>query len=111
MTVSEPESAAIPEGVTVSVSLVQVLKGGEPDDHGLSLAGRRSPLRPAITGACACATAVLPYDLWEALERHDLYSPDTDVWVRVIDPDAPDPLPEGAVLLETRTVVYGTDGP
>ncbi|TDQ54297.1 hypothetical protein [Actinorugispora endophytica] len=103
-------SASVPDGVQLHTALIQVIKGGEPDDDGMSLAGRRSPLRPPITGSCACAATALAFDLWEALERHDLYSSDTDIWIRAVEPDVPAaPLPEDAVLLETRTVVYGTD--
>lgn len=102
-------SVVIPESVSLSVSIVQVVDGGEPDDNGLCFAGMRSPLDGGFGRRCACAAAVLPYDLWESIERHDLYSHGTSVWVRTIEPDDTTPLPDGAVVLETHTVIVGTD--
>ncbi|PSK89639.1 hypothetical protein CLV63_12533 [Murinocardiopsis flavida] len=101
-------SVAIPDGVSLSVSIVQVIDGGEPDDSGLCFAGMRSPLSGGFGPHCACAAAALPYDLWESIERHDLYSRGTSIWVRTITPDDTTPLPEGAVVLETHTVIVGT---
>ncbi|GLU50518.1 hypothetical protein [Nocardiopsis ansamitocini] len=100
----------LPDGVVVSVTTVQVVKGGEVDeDTGISLAGKRSPRYAGLNQHCACYCAPLPHDLWEAIERHDLYSPRTDVWLRVLDHGDTAPLPEGARVLMSRTVVCGSD--
>lgn len=104
-----PVTVPFPGGIELSVSVVQVVKGGEPDEHGISLARRRSPLGSAFSRSCACSGAVLPYGLWETIDQYDLYSPGTDVWVRTISPGDNSPLPEGAVLLASHTVVCGSD--
>ncbi|GLU47978.1 hypothetical protein [Nocardiopsis ansamitocini] len=89
----------------VSTTIVQLIKGGEPDDAGVSLAGMVSPLTPTLgLRQCACCCVPMPYDLWETLDRHDLYSRDTDLWIRTILPGDTAPLPKGAVILQSRTV-------
>ncbi|CAM3631295.1 hypothetical protein GCM10009799_48850 [Nocardiopsis rhodophaea] len=89
----------------VSITVVQVIKGGEPDDDGVSLAGLRSPLKPTLNARhCACGCAPMPYSLWEALERYDVYSDHTDLWVRTLSPGDTTPLPDGASVIGTWTV-------
>ncbi|WP_285757004.1 hypothetical protein [Nocardiopsis ansamitocini] len=43
------------------------------------------------------------------LRGHRLHSPRTDVWLRVLDHGDAVPLPEGARVLMSRTVVCGAD--
>lgn len=100
------DSSPVPSGELVT-EVVQVIRGGEPDDDGLPLAGLRSPFAPTLNrNACACHCAPLPYPLWESVERHDPYAPGSRVWLRVLPPGCEPPLPEGAVLVTTHTVSY-----
>ncbi|MEV2273945.1 hypothetical protein AB0I72_00035 [Nocardiopsis sp. NPDC049922] len=88
--------------------VVQVIRGGEPDDDGISLAGRISPLTPTYnTRTCACSCMPLPHSLWEFLEKLDPYADDSGVWLRILreDDDGTD-LPEGATLIDSRRVSY-----
>ncbi|WP_435110098.1 hypothetical protein [Nocardiopsis synnemataformans] len=90
--------------------VVQVIRGGEPDEDGMPLAGRVSPFTPTYNErSCACTCAPLPYGFWEAIDRLDPYAHDSGIWLRVLgeeDAENSPPLPEGATLIETRRVSY-----
>lgn len=88
--------------------IVQIIKGGEPDENGMPLAGRVSPFASTLRERkCACSCAPLPYDFWEELDRLKPYHRDSDIWLRVLsEEETPPPLPEGAELLDTRRVTY-----
>ncbi|MBB4933190.1 hypothetical protein F4561_004010 [Lipingzhangella halophila] len=98
----------MPETIELRATLVQVVKGGEPDECGFSLSDVRSPHALSYFGpGCACGRTVLLFELWERLEHLDLFSRGTDLWLRTVPPDWPDPLPDGATLLEEHTVMVG----
>lgn len=88
--------------------IVQVIKGGEPDEDGMPLAGRISPFSPTLRNrSCACTCAPLPYGFWEMLDRLNPYGDKSDIWLRVLGSnDQAPPLPDGAILIDTRTVTY-----
>ncbi|GAA1092841.1 hypothetical protein [Nocardiopsis composta] len=94
------------DAVEATTTVVQLVKGGEPDEDGASLAGLRSPYGPALldTRRCACGCVPLLASFWERLERYRPYSDGTDLWVRTCDPDAVPPLPEGASVVAAWTV-------
>lgn len=94
--------------VDLTTSIVQIVKGGEPDEDGFSLSGRQSPRRISLcdTG-CACRVAALLTDFWELVEKYDVYSPKSDIWLRIVPLGEAAPLPEGATLLEERSLFYG----
>lgn len=100
-------STAVPV-VEMYTEVVQVVRGGEPDEDGISLAGRVSPLTPSFnTRTCACSCAPLLHSLWESLDRLRPYADDSDIWLRVLsEGDEGSALPEGATLIETRRVSY-----
>ena len=88
--------------------VVQVIKGGEPDEDGMPLAGLSSPFAATLRNQrCACTCAPLPYGFWEMLDRLNPYGDKSDIWLRVLtfDEKAP-PLPEGATLIDSRRVTY-----
>ncbi|QVQ52799.1 hypothetical protein J4H86_02935 [Spiractinospora alimapuensis] len=96
-------STSMPSDLYTEV--VQVFRGGEPDDDGFSLAGRISPLTRSFNShTCACACVPFPHSLWEFLDRLNPYALDSDIWLRVIGEDCDLPLPEGATLIATRRV-------
>lgn len=88
--------------------VIQIIRGGEPDDEGIPLAGRISPLAPSLnTRTCACSCLLFGFGFWEALERLNPYRKDSDIWMRVFaEGDDEGGLPEGAQLIETRRVSY-----
>ncbi|WP_046469538.1 hypothetical protein [Allosalinactinospora lopnorensis] len=95
----------MPSTMELTATLVQVVKG---DEHGFSLSDVRSPHALSYFGpGCACERTTLLAGLWERLERHDLYSRGTDVWLRTITPGDTVPLPSGATLPEEHTVMFG----
>ncbi|MFW5420577.1 hypothetical protein J0910_28585 [Nocardiopsis sp. CNT-189] len=88
-----------------TTTIVQLVKGGEPDDDGTSLAGLLSPYRPVLDGRrCACGCVPLLSTLWEALEHYRPYASGTDLWVRTCEPNGVPPLPEGASVVAAWTV-------
>jgi hypothetical protein len=97
--------------VDLYTEVVQVIRGGEPDDEGISLAGRISPLAPSLNArTCACTCAPFPHGLWEFLDRLNPYARNSDIWLRVIgEDDDGSELPEGATLIETRRVSYSVN--
>ncbi|WP_017596803.1 hypothetical protein [Nocardiopsis lucentensis] len=101
-------ASTIVPSVELYTEVVQVIRGGEPDDDGISLAGRISPLTPTYnTRTCACSCMPLPHSLWEYLERLNPYADDSDVWLRVLcEDDDGAALPEGATLIGSRRVSY-----
>lgn len=87
--------------------VVQVIRGGEPDEDGVPLAGRVSPLTLTYsTRPCACSCLPLPHSLWEFLDRLNPYTDDSDIWLRVLREGDEAPLPTGATLIESREVSY-----
>jgi hypothetical protein len=100
-------STFVPD-VELCTEVVQIIRGGEPDSDGISLAGRTSPLRPSYNAsACACACMPIAYSLWEALEHLSPYADNSDIWIRTLpESEEGDPLPEGAEVIETRRVSY-----
>ncbi|WP_435113233.1 hypothetical protein [Nocardiopsis synnemataformans] len=99
-------STTVP-GVELYTEVVQVIRGGEPDEDGIPLAGRVSPLAPTYnTRTCACSCGPLPHSLWESLDRLNPYDDDSDIWLRVLAEGSNIPLPEGATLIETKRVSY-----
>ncbi|WP_017593256.1 hypothetical protein [Nocardiopsis potens] len=98
-------SSSLLKAGEATTTIVQLIKGGEPDEDGSSLAGLCSPYRPVMdTRRCACGCVPLLSSLWEALERYRPYASDTDLWVRTCDPDSVPPLPEGASVVAAWTV-------
>ncbi|PSL00756.1 hypothetical protein CLV63_101232 [Murinocardiopsis flavida] len=94
--------------VDLTTSIVQIIKGGEPDEDGFTLIGHESPRRITLCATgCACRATALMVDFWELVEQYDVYSPKTDIWLRIIPLGETAPLPEGASLLEERSVFYG----
>ncbi|GAA1465423.1 hypothetical protein NE857_16585 [Nocardiopsis exhalans] len=88
--------------------IVQVIRGGEPDEDGMPLAGLISPFASTLRNPhCACTCAPLPYGFWEMLDRLNPYGDKSDIWLRTLGSEqkAP-PLPEGATLIDTRRVTY-----
>ena len=92
----------------ITTEVVQVIRGGEPDEDGVPLAGRISPFAPNLnerTSACICAP--LPYSLWETLASLNAFADDSGIWLRVLTEDENPPLPEGSVLITTKQVSFG----
>ncbi|RCV51157.1 hypothetical protein [Marinitenerispora sediminis] len=92
----------------LTTTLVEVVQGGEPDDHGVDLSRWRSPVRPSLSGPpCACAALALMSELWDSLEAHALFTPGAGLWLRTVDPDRYPALPAGSRVVTTRTVLLG----
>ncbi|WP_026116974.1 hypothetical protein [Nocardiopsis valliformis] len=100
-------STFVPD-VELYTEVVQIIRGGEPDSDGISLAGRTSPLRPSYNAsACACTCMPIANSLWEALERLSPYANNSEIWIRTLpEGEKGDALPEGAEVIETRRVSY-----
>ncbi|GAA3724415.1 hypothetical protein [Salinactinospora qingdaonensis] len=100
-----PPSVTHPPPSAFTTTVVEVIEGGEPDEYGVSLSGMRPPHRLSYCGPqCPCASLGIFYELWEHLEKHDLYSRDTTIWLRTLAPDEDEPLPPGARVVNRRTV-------
>ncbi|MGW9349459.1 hypothetical protein [Nocardiopsis flavescens] len=88
--------------------IVQVIRGGEPDEDGISLVGHRSPMSFSLNRrSCACTCAPFPYSLWEFLDRLNPYEEESGIWLRILPPDSTDAaLPPGATLVASKRVSY-----
>ncbi|MFE1169923.1 MULTISPECIES: hypothetical protein [Nocardiopsis] len=100
-------STFVPD-VELYTEVIQIIRGGEPDENGISLAGRISPLAPSYnTQTCACSCVAIGHSFWERLDRLNPYRKDSDIWMRVLlEGDDEGGLPEGASVVETRRVSY-----
>ncbi|MDS1272574.1 hypothetical protein RIF23_19990 [Lipingzhangella sp. LS1_29] len=99
--------------LALSITLLQVVQGGTPEDDpalGFQLTDLPDPSRLSMLGSrCACERTALFHQLWEVISQHDRFSPNTDIWLRTVDPDNVPPLPPGARLLDQHTVMFGVD--
>ncbi|MEU3019602.1 MULTISPECIES: hypothetical protein [unclassified Nocardiopsis] len=87
--------------------IVQIIRGGEPDEHGVSLAGRLSPSAPRYHRECACSCVGIADYFWERLDRLNPYGKNSGFWLRVVSEDFEDEgLPEGATIVETIRVSH-----
>ncbi|MDT0332136.1 hypothetical protein [Nocardiopsis lambiniae] len=100
-------SSTLP-GQGLYTEIVQVLRGGEPDEDGISLVGLRSPVSSNINpGRCACTFAPFLHSLWDFLDRWNPYEEKNGIWLRILPADCVNTaLPPGATLLDTRRVSY-----
>lgn len=100
----------MPSSMGLTITVIQVIQGGEPDECGLSFqfGDLPDPTHHSLLGSrCACERTALFDQLWDAIGHHDMFSRGTDIWLRTVSPDDAVPLPPGAHLLEERTVMFG----